>query len=564
MKEITQKIFYTEAKVKADKKIDSGDIEKILGDKYRGFLERKDIISYEQVQKESEQIKKMSMLFSAVFVMLALLTMYTSMVRLISNQITIIGTMKALGIKSRNIRIHYALYGLIIPLMGGLIGILIGRFLVSDALLEVKKSTLTLPEWRLEHSSYSFILIGIIILICMFASVWASSRGLKGMPAETMRGDVGSIEAKQNIIEKAPFLWNRISYYWRWVLRDISRNKARFTMGVIGVMGGLVLIISGIGIRDSIIYSNDYVFDYQLKYDTKGVLAKPGVKLDLKEEHQYIMENAVEIKKSGIEKRGIIIACEQGDLLLFNDQSDKRIDLSSSGILMNKMIAEDLGVVEGDEVEIRVQGKKDWEKIKINKLTKNLSPQGIVMSDKEYEKIYGEFVPNSVAVKNMTELELKNMDEVSSAISIDRQTENLDMILESVMSIVKLLIMASVLLSVVILYNLGALNLIERTREYATLKVLGFYQVEIRGIAIKDCILSTFIGLIFGLPLGIKFLGIYVKTVSFDSFEWLTQIKPLTIAISIVVVVGTAMVINLILSSKVRKINMAEALKSVE
>lgn len=169
-----------------------------------------------------------------------------------------------------------------------------------------------------------------------------------------------------------------------------------------------------------------------------------------------------------------------------------------------------------------------------------------------------------ILAKGISEKKLKEIGGFSSIITKERQNRSIDKLIESVNSIVKLLIGASLLLTVIILYNLGTLNFIEKTREYATLKVLGFMQREIRGIVIKDCILVIAAGWILGLFASINFLKLYIKIVSFDNFEWIAYINFRLLAVSSLIVIFTSIAINLIMSSKVRKIDMVESLKSVE
>lgn len=559
MKKIYPNIVFTEAKLKLKSNISENDVMDIFGDRYIFKRDRESYINYNRVNQESKQMQKMATLFSAVFILLALLTMYTSMVRLVNNQIIQIGVFKAIGISSRKIRIHYSLYGLFVPLLGGIVGLIIGRFTVSQALIKVKQSTLALPEWELIYSKISFLVIAIMVLICMFSAVWAAKNGLKGMPAETMRGNI-----QKNRKEKGGnVLSDKIPYFWRWVFRDIVRNKARFLMGIIGVTGGMVLIIAGLGISDSITTSNEYVYSQQYDYDSKGLLSIPGKTFEIDNEHQWLQEEPININEN-VTKNLVIVVCDEGDLIKFKDDNDKDIIMKNEGAIISRKVAKDFGIKKGDTIKFRMVGDTEWINVNITDISKTLTPQGVFMSKSAYETLGKEFRATSILINDIKPEELVEKDDIKIAISKEQQYENTKTIANSVMSIVKLLIMASILLSVVILYNLGILSFVERTREYATMKVIGFYQSEIRSIAIRDCLLSTLIGWIIGIPLGIKFLQVYIDIVSFDSFEWISSVKLPTLIIASVVIIGTSILVNLRLSSKVNKINMVEALKSVE
>jgi len=556
------KIIYTQAKITTSGEILDKAFEDILGERLICVQDRDDYISFARSSQESQQMQKMAILFSAVFIILALMTMYTSMVRLVNRQLMQIGTMKALGIKDITIRLHYACYGLIIPVIGGLIGLVAGRYTVSRVLMSVKQNTLTLPGWDLVHSKISFVLIGVIALCCMFASIWAVQKGLRGMPVEIMRGNTkkkGEIgkDGSKGIIAQ-------LSYEWRWTLRDILNNKIRFLMGIIGVMGGIVLMIAGLGVKDAINNSNDFIFTKQFNYEAKALLSKMGSTFDFDGEKQWIQESNAELKTNSDVKLSIVTVCDQGSMLRFFDDNDKDIALPESGAIISRKLAESLNVSAGDTIKIRIFGIQELLEVRIEATTKILSPQGVFMSKTAYEKIGQSFTPTSMLTSSTDTQGLLDNEAVKSVATKDEQIENANIIADSAMSIVNLLILAAIVLSIVILYNLGILSHVERTREYATMKVLGFYQKDIRRIAVRECILTTLIGWVIAIPVGIQFLKIYVKIVSFDSLEWIASVRMTTLIIASVGIIAVSLFINFLLSNKVKKIVMVEALKSVD
>lgn len=281
-------------------------------------------------------------------------------------------------------------------------------------------------------------------------------------------------------------------------------------------------------------------------------------------EKQLNYETEVDLKYSGVTKKEIFTAAENKNMVRYKDMSGKSINLNDESAIITHKLAEQLEIHKGDYIKVRLSGDNNWIKIKVSNITQNLTPQGIAVSKKYYETKFGKFVPNVILAKGISEKKLKEIGGFSSIITKERQNRSIDKLIESVNSIVKLLIGASLLLTVIILYNLGTLNFIEKTREYATLKVLGFMQREIRGIVIKDCILVIAAGWILGLFASINFLKLYIKIVSFDNFEWIAYINFRLLAVSSLIVIFTSIAINLIMSSKVRKIDMVESLKSVE
>lgn len=563
MLRLSPQILFTQLKLKTTEKLEDSALEAILGERYICTQDTDTYIPFARSHQESSQIRKMAILFSSVFILLALMTMYTSMVRLVNRQKTLIGTLKALGTGSNAIRLHYACYGLVIPILGGILGLIIGRYTVSPALMKVKQSTIYLPQWSLIHSPASFALIGVIAVCCVFASVWAAQKCLKGMPVDIMRDNAMS-KTKKSAAKETGFA-AKLSYEWRWTLRNIWQNKIRFLMGIVGVVGGMVLMIAGFGVKDAINGSNDFVFSQQFHYETKAILAPGSTRFDWDEESQWIQEANIELKTKHNEvKQTIMTVCDEGDMLAFYNSQDEECALPQSGAVISRKLAHDLGIEPGDTVEVRVFGVQDWLTVTIVDTVKTLSPQSIFLSKQAYEALDMSFQPSALLTASMDTEALKSNPQIKSVITRQQQIDNTNTIAESVMTIVKLLIVASVVLSVVILYNLGILSYVERIRDYATMKVLGFYQKEIRSIAIRECLLTTVIGWIIGLPLGVEFLKLYIRIISFDTFEWIAAVQPMTLVIASAIIVGVSIGVNLLLSRKVKKIVMVEALKSVD
>ncbi len=563
MLQLTHQIVYSQAKLKVNGNIEDKVFEEILGERYICVQDRDNYAQFSRVSQESSQMQKMATLFSVVFILLALMTMYTSMVRLVNRQKMLIGTLKAIGMSEKSIRLHYIGYGLVIPIIGGILGLIVGRYTVSPILMKVKQTTIYLPEWKLEHSILSFILIGVIAICCVFASVWATQKCLKGMPVEIMRNNM-EIDLKKVNTKKNSFM-EKISYEWRWTIRNILQNKIRFFMGIVGVMGGMILLIAGLGVQDAITGSNDFVFSKQYCYETKALLNTAGKTFDWNDGLQWIQESNIEMRiKQKDVKQSVLTICDKGDMIRFYNDNDEEILLPDEGAVISRKLANDMEIEVGDIVEVRVFGLNEWVGVEIVEISKTLSPQGIFMSKIAYEELSLIFTPSAMLTSSNDIDVLYDKEEVKSVITINQQIENTNVVADSVMSVVKLLIMASIILGVVILYNLGVLNYVERIRDYATMKVLGFYQKEIRSIAIRECILTTLIGWILGLPSGILFLKIYIKIISFDTFEWISVVNPFTLVIASMVIVGVSFAVNLTLSAKVKKIVMVEALKSVE
>lgn len=538
------------------------DADSILQDRLISITDRKDNIYCKQVKDELSQMKSMAILFSSVFILLALLTMYTTMSRLANKQIVEIGTMKELGFKNKDIYFHYAIYGFVVSLIGSILGIILGILFVSRFIIKVKKTTLILPEWTKPIPWEAIVVAGLMIFICIIASVLTVRKIVKNVPAETLRGN---IKSKSKNIKPISFKKHFLSYEWRWVLRDIKLNKIRYSIGVIAVLGNLVLMVAGVCIIDSIVKSNDDVFQNQFTYSYIGDIKSKDyetIKSDFDSYNvQFSSVYSADIFSENSLKNAVITVIGEGDYYNLYDLNEKPITLSDNGAVISKMIAEKLGIKKGDIINYKTDTNSNKKSIEIVAITSAKMPQGLFLTQKTEDN----FIPNTIYIGDEESLKkAKTCSYISNIKTIEAQRENVDKIIDSVRGIAYILIIASLVLSFVILYNLGVLNYTERYRQYATMKVLGFYQKEISVLALRDSILTIIPGYILGVPLSLVFLKLYAKIVAFDSAEWVGYITPVHFALCSLFVIGCAIGVSLIISNKVKKVIMVEALKSVD
>lgn len=550
-------------------------IEEILGTSYYSFLVRDDISSVSQIEKEINQMQNMANLFSAVFILLALLSMYTTMTRLIHTQQVQIGTLKAIGFSDFKIRLHYMFYGMFVSLAGCCIGTLLGKLLVSKAVMNVKKATLTMPIWQVKLSYRTYIIIAGIVFICVLATVLASGKSLKKLPCESMRAEAAGTKNKKGLINPERLLgWNKLAYNTKWMIRDIFQNKTRWIMSIIGVAGSMVLMMAGLGFKDSIDFSNDYVYNKQFTYEYK-IVCNPQYSDEAfaelmsltKNEVQQIYEANLEMYDSEDESKEmrVLSVLDEGDYIHLEDLNGDSVQLTNTSVAISKKTAEKLGVETGDKIKCRIIGEIDFIEFTISDIVVSPSPQGIFIT-REYwnHELDRNFAASSVLVSKRDFEAIKDLEIIKETASIEQQLSNMKIMTKSVMTIIYLMIAASVLLGGIIIYNLGMLNYVERFREYATMKVLGFYQREVRSIIIRDCMITTIIGWFIGIPVGFKFLDFYIGIVQFKSFEWVPTLNSSSLVIASIAVICCSVIVNLIVAHKVTKISMVEALKSVE
>lgn len=550
-------------------------VEEILGSNYHSFLIRDDISSVSQIEKEINQMQSMANLFSAVFILLALLSMYTTMTRLINTQQVQIGTLKAIGFSDFKIRLHYILYGMCVSLAGCLIGTFFGKLLVSKAVMKVKKATLTMPVWQVELSYRTYIIIAGIVFICILATILASGKSLKKLPCESMRAEAAGTKSKKGLINPERLLgWNKLEYNTKWMIRDIFQNKTRWIMSIIGVAGSMVLMMAGLGFKDSIDFSNDYVYSKQFDYDYK-IVCNSQYSEDEFEEMMSMTENEVQqVYEANLEmyysddetkEMRVLSVIDEGSYIHLEDINGDVVHLSNTTVAISKKTAEKLKVDIGDTIKCRIIGEIDFIEFTISDIVISPSPQGIFISSEYWtQELDRNFNASSLLVCESDYENVKDLGIIKETASIEQQLSNMKIMTKSVMTIIYLMIVASVLLGGIIIYNLGMLNYVERYREYATMKVLGFYQREVRSIIIRDCMITTLVGWLIGIPVGFKFLNFYIGIVQFKSFEWVPTLNNASLIVSSIAVICCSVVVNLIVAHKVTKISMVEALKSVE
>lgn len=545
------------------------DIHTELSGKYLGAYDRGEFATVSQFRNKIQQIRKMSIMFSIIFFLLALLTIYTTMTRIVRKQRTQIGTLKALGFHGIQIKIHFALYGFLVSISGAILGYELAPYTITPVLLDLQKDFFSLPEWKAQNSVWSIGLVILLAVICTLAAWISSGAIVKEAPAALLRNDEGH-SWKKVWLENIRFLWDSLSFDWRWILRDAGDNKIRTMVGIIGVFGSLTLLMASFGLQDSInetnrkIYRQQYTYYEKFKLDTSLVEKdKAKVEDELDNKYQWITELSCETGNAGATCLENVVVLDKGYYMTLRAENGGAIALPGDGVVLSQNAAKDLHTSPNQFISILAGGKQMC--VKVSSIEDVNSPQGIFMSRTYWESLGNSFMPNTLLAGKSRNIEnVEKMVAVNGKIRLDEQYSEAKKIIESVHGVIVLLIAAAILLSVVILYNLGLLNFTERYREYATLRVLGSYNQEIKSLIIKGNVIHIIIGWLFGTVIGWCFLKIYVKTVSTTAIEYSPYISWKSYLIAAVIAVGSSLLINLLVAGKATKIDMVESLKSVE
>ena len=499
-------------------------------------LDRYSNTGYNSFIQDTESIENISKVFPIVFFMVALLISLTSMTRMVEEQRTQIGTLKALGYNKLQIASKYVIYAGLACVIGGVLGMSVGFVLLPQIIWTMYQMMYQMTDNI--HISFNIIIGGMgLLLICVCiigATIYAVLKELVQTPSTLMRPKAPKM-GKRVLLEKIPFIWKRLSFSQKVTVRNIFRYKKRFLMTIIGILGCTALIVVGFGVRDSIrcIMPNQFekVFNYDMQIGLKN-----GLEDEQKQKYIISLQEKTELEKvvetymtSNIAKNQeneedvqIIVPKEPKDLdeviNLTDVKTGEKVQLEENAICLTDKVAELLNVKQGDTITLKDSKDKERQ-VKISNIVENYVYHYVYMSRITYENLYGEnYNTNMLFTKNNnlseeqeTNLatEIMNQSEVASISRNSSIMNLLDDTMKSLNYVVIILIVSAGLLAFVVLYNLSNVNISERIRELATIKVLGFYDKEVYSYVTRETVILTAIGIVLGL-IGGYFLNYFI------------------------------------------------------
>lgn len=540
-------------------------LEDYFQDRYILQLSRQNHPSTSAIRSEILQNKAVGGIFPVVFFLVAALSMLTTMTRMTTVQRTQIGILKALGFSNRKILFHYISYGTWIGLIGGIIGLITGPLFIPPMLFVMQRSIYDLPAWYGILSLSDFLAVILAMLCCSASSWFACRRELKDEPAAALRPKVPKA-ARHTVLERNR-LWFSLGFSTQWNVRDLLRNRTRSAMAILGVLGCSALLIFGLGLRDTTSGLSQRMYHDINRYESRLLLEDSATEDEIssigaKYNGQWIYETAVEIKSGDSKENGVLSILGEGDQIHFEDEGRNPVTITNDDISLTYKMASLLDVKKGDPIQWRVYGERDWHTSSITLLYRNPAGQGISMTDKKYKELGFTFKPNALLSPTAIS-ETSKKDGIKNVQSRNELIDSLDALLESIRLVIIILILAAALLGSIVLYNLGSLSFMERIRELATLRVLGFFPREIRSLLNKQNIWMTSIGILLGIPSGMALIKVLLSTMS-DSLDFVMVISPLTYVISITGTFMLSLLVNFIQCSKIKRIDMVSSLKSVE
>lgn len=575
------------------------------------ILDRNANIGYNSYIKDTKNIENIATVFPIVFFIVATLISLTSMTRMVEEQRVQIGTLKALGYNKLQIASKYIIYASLACILGGISGMCIGFILLPKVVWMMYSMMYTIDEFVVSFNIlYGGVGLGLICVCIIGATITTILKELKYNPSELMRPKSPKL-GKRVLLEKIPFIWKRLSFSRKVTIRNIFRYKKRFLMTIFGICGCTALILTGFGIRDSISRILTDQYGRINKYDIQ-ISLKTGLENELKdrlvqelqekEEIQNLIEvyimsgslsnnqtinnvnnNNISNNDSNVQEEvQIIIPNDKGELSdfinIFDVNTKQKVELQDDQIYITQKVAELIGVKQGDIVILK--DKDDVRKdVKVGAIVENYIYHYVYMTKDMYKQLYGAdkddvYNTNSICIinkQNSSENEIDDMvkeillkNEVASITRTDSISGMMNDMMSSLNYVVIILIVSAGLLAFVVLYNLANVNMSERIRELATIKVLGFYDKEVYSYVSRETVLLAIIGIAVGIVAGYFLNSFVLATCELDMLKFSTKINVESYLYSILITWGFTMIVNMVTYFALKKINMIESLKSIE
>ena len=554
------------------------------------ILDRSDNAGYSSFIQDTESIENLSIVFPIVFFAIAVLVSLTSMTRMVEEERQEIGTLKALGYNTFHIVFKYILYASLACIIGAIIGMNIGFQLLPRIIWSMYEMMYTMPSIIVSFN-YENAMLGLsIIYICIVgATIYAILREAKSVPATLFRPKSPKL-GKRVLLEGVTFIWKRLNFSHKVTVRNIFRYKKRFLMTIIGIFGCTSLILAGFGLKDSISkilpYQYENIFQYDMQVALKTTLTdeqRQNAITNLKENEKItdVVESKIlsETAQNGENEEDVQIVIPESKeeikkvINIIDLETEEKIECNQEGVIITDKLSELIDVKVGDTIKIKDSDGNEKE-VKITNIAENYISHYIYMSKEYYENLYQEqYNTNVLFVKdnNLTEDEEEEIskeiiakNEVSTISLTSNVLKTLDDTMNSLNYVVVILIVSAGLLAFVVLYNLSNVNISERIRELATIKVLGFYDREVYSYITRETILLTIIGIILGL-IGGYFLNFYIiGTCEIDMLRFVKVIDPLSYLYAILITAVFSIIVNIFTYFALKKIDMISSLKSVE
>lgn len=553
--------------------------------------DREELPEYTDYGDNADRLRNIGQVFPVIFFLVAALISLTTMTRMVEEQRTQIGTLKALGYKKSAIAAKYICYAFFATLLGSVLGMLIGEKIIPYIIITAYgimyhnvANTISIDY----QPGFALIASAASVVCTVGATLFASGKELQETPASLMRPPAPK-EGKRVLLERLTFIWKHLSFSWKSTIRNLFRYKKRLIMTVFGIAGSMGLMLVGFGIQDSI--SDIAAIQYRELQHYDGMVIEDSDATEeehaelfeyMKENEQIAHCNRVQMTKisapKGSSSVSIYLFVPESlsefakDVTLKNRITGETYELTDEGAAISEKTASLLGLKVGDMIPLK-KGDKEY-KVRVAVITENYMSHYLYMTPRVYEQTFGEKPEYENIVFTMQEdckddLEMAGTRILANpgALSISYTSSlasQVDRMLSTLDAVILVLIVSAGMLAFVVLYNLNNINITERQRELATLKVLGFYDGEVSQYVLRENVILTVLGIMFGAVFGILIHRYVITTVEVDAVMFGRNIKPLSFLYSGILTGIFSIVVNGVMHFKLKTIDMVESLKSVE
>lgn len=585
---------YEEAKAESDQKLADARQQILDAEKKVAKLKkptwyvftRKDNPGFSTYESDAYRIENVCKIFPVFFFLVAILVCLTTMTRMVEEERTQIGTLKALGYSKAAIASKFIVYSALASLSGSVVGIAAGSFIFPTVIYSAYEMLYKTPALKLQPMPEVWVLVTLCALVCTTAAaLMACMAELRSNPAALMRPKAPKA-GKRVLLEKIPFIWKRLSFTRKVTVRNLFRYKKRIFMTILGIAGCTALTMAGFGIYSSISVILDKQYSEIFNYDLIVVLDSDAGEYTLEtvdkalEEDENTTENVELYMKSlsykGIGDTSLVVAKDTtklADVVRFNDRvTGNPLELTDDGVIITERFAELSGLSAGDEFTFTCGGEEIT--AKVSSVTENYTLHFVYMTENLYEKLCGAKPSYNTyftimkdtgdeAQKEMGE-RLMSLDGVQALSFVKDNRESFGNTVKNLNYVVILIIVSAAMLAFVVLYNLTNINITERIREIATIKVLGFYDNEVSAYVFRENILLTLIGDAIGLGAGVWLHRFVIQVAQTDSVMFGRTLPLWCFAAALVLTLIFALLVDFIMHFRLKKVSMVESLKSVE
>lgn len=545
------------------------------------IVERKDQLSNNMLQAEMDELQAMGSIFPIVFFIAASAIMFIMMGRMVEQQRTLIGVLKAIGLTDLQVLAHYLSYSFLIGIAGSIAGSVTGMFLGQYlTIVENQFFNLPLKGVRL-YPSLILPAALLTLLFCAISGYMSCKKVFRIMPSEAMRAKAPKT-GKAILIEKIRFLWNKLNYNWKMVMRNVFRYKTKTVLTSVGIAFSAAIVVTGFGLNDSINYMIDNQILKSLNYDIRVDFSKYIKKEDLSyirnisnvKKVEPILETGVKIK-NGWRSRDIGYTEVQTNNELYRiiDKQGDEVTLSGKGVVVPEKLGKELGIKAGDKIYLEFPAeKKDKKEVKVSGIVPQYMIFSIYGSMENTKMVFGEYETVNAALidvwdkqkQKQVEDELKNLGAVKFVESRDDRVSDMREFMGAMSLISIICIFAAALLAIAVIFNISSINIFERQKELATLKLIGFKRHEVQNIIFNENILITLFSIMLGLPLGSMLNKIVLSLMVVEDYSFPTLVNTRSYVLTAIITIIFTLSANFTLTKKIDSIDIVEALKDRE